>query len=194
MVAFPVGPSGTRKPRDLREADTTRASEGAGCDAELTVTRGGPSIETGNPSPRMTTRLPGTAQPGSIAVMTGTGLVVVEFDVPVDVIAPAFGRVPEAEGNADGRRLVRTPRMANEPHAGLLRRSAALAAVAAHTTGDDVFPVLAPGLRHGDDVIEGQLGRWERVTAVLAGVLVARVDVRPRKRHVLRRSPHPDAA
>ena len=35
----------------------------------------------------------------------------VELDVPVEVVAPALGRVPEPERDADRRRLVGTPRM-----------------------------------------------------------------------------------
>src|SRR5436190_22214352 len=69
--------------------------------------------------------------------------------------------------------------MAVQPHTCLSRRAATLPPVARNTAGDDVLPVLAPALRHRHHMVEGQLRRGERVVAVLAGVIVARVDVRP---------------
>ena len=82
---------------------------------------------------------------------------------------------------ADCGRLGSSP----EVHAGLGRRPAAFPAVARHAAGDDVLPVLAAALGDRHDVIERQLARWEAVAAVLALMIVARVDVRARERHVV---------
>ena len=72
-----------------------------------------------------------------------------------------------------------------QSHARLGRRAAALPPVAADAAGDDVLPVLAAAVRHRDHVVEGQLRGREHLVAVLTRVVVARVDVRPRERHVI---------
>src|SRR5579864_6714060 len=119
----------------------------------------------------MVTRLPGTAQWGSIAVITGgTDLVVVELDVPVHVVSPALRRVAQSERDSGGGRLVGTARTPNQAHPGLLGCPTTLAAVAIDAARDDVLPVLASGLRHRHDVVERQVRRQERLSAVLAGV------------------------
>src|SRR5262249_59629302 len=51
--------------------------------------------------------------------------------------------------------------------------------------GDDVLPVLAAALGDRHDVIEREVGRLEAVVAVLAGVIVAGVDVGARERNVV---------
>src|SRR4051794_4169985 len=105
-------------------------------------------------------------------------IIFVELDVPVDVIAPTVGRVANAERDADGRRLVGPAWVTDQMHARLLGRASALPAVAGDAAGDDVFPILAAALRDGHDVIEREIRRGKRVAAVLAGVVIARVDVR----------------
>src|SRR4051812_13093221 len=75
--------------------------------------------------------------------------------------------------------------MARETHPCFVRRAAALLAVARDAAGDDVVPVLAAALRHRNHVVERQLGCREAVVAVLARVVVARVDVRARERDVV---------
>src|SRR3954469_840545 len=65
------------------------------------------------------------------------------------------------------------------------RGSPALRAVAGDAAGDDVLPVLPAALGDRHDVIEGQLARWKGFAAILAAVVVARVDVRARERHVI---------
>src|SRR5436190_709558 len=79
---------------------------------------------------------------------------VVELDVPVEVIAPRFRRVAQPDGDADGGGLVGTPRHADEVHAGLLWGAAALAAVAGDAAGDDVFPILSAALGDRHHMIE----------------------------------------
>ena len=111
--------------------------------------------------------------------------VVVQFEVPVQVVAPALGRAAQADRDADRRRRHRPPRRADQPHARLVGRASALAPVARHAAGDDVLPVLAAALRHRHHVIERELWCREDVGAVLAGEFVARVDVGARERHVI---------
>src|ERR1700683_2282078 len=118
----PADPSGTTTRIVSEDAETTRAGTGsfpgAGSSASM-ATAGTAASVTGNPWPRIVTRPPGTTQRGSIAVMTGgTELVVVELDVPVDVVSPALGCVAQAKGNSSGGRLVGTARAADQAHAG----------------------------------------------------------------------------
>src|SRR4029079_9123555 len=52
-------------------------------------------------------------------------------------------------------------------------------------TGDDVFPVLTAALGDRHDMIERQITRGKTVAAILAAVVVARVDVGARERDVI---------
>src|SRR5690606_4989338 len=56
-----------------------------------------------------------------------------------------------------------------------------------------VLPGLPAALGDGDDVIEGEILCRVTRPAVLAGVLVACVDVRAREGHVVERASYPDA-
>src|SRR5712691_3256262 len=102
---------------------------------------------------------------------------VVELDVPVEVIAPAFWRVPQADRDADCRRGLRPLGHPRQTHAGFSRRSPAFSAVAADAAGDDVLPVLPAAMSDRQHMIEGELDRWEVLAAVLAAMIVARVNV-----------------
>jgi hypothetical protein len=82
----------------------------------------------------------------------------------------------------------------NQTHAGLIGRTATLAAVAADAAGDDVLPVLPAALGDRNDVIESQLRRGQSVTAVLARMIVACVDVGARKGDALGGSAHTNPA
>src|SRR5690606_5211592 len=117
----------------------------------------------------------------------------IQLDVPVEIIAPAFGRVAEAYREAHGGRLRRSLRRPHERHPGLIRRASALAPVARAAGGDDVLPGLASALGDRDDVIEREVLRMMARAAVLAGVLVACVDVRAGEGHVVERPSYPDA-
>jgi len=72
-----------------------------------------------------------------------------------------------------------------QPHARLARRAPALLSVTTDTACHDVLPVLAAAMSHRDHVVERQLGRGERLTAVLTAVVVARVDIRAGERDVI---------
>ena len=77
-------------------------------------------------------------------------------------------------------------------HARLGRRAPTLPAVAEDTTADDVLPVFAAALGDRHDMVERELARRKGVAAVLAAMVVARVDVGPGKRHVIETPLDPD--
>src|SRR4051812_48274614 len=91
----------------------------------------------------------------------------------------------QTNGNANGRRRIGPLWMPQQMHAGLDRRSAALASIARDTAGDDVLPVFSAALGDRHHMIECQFRGGETVTAVLARVVVARVDVRAGEGHVV---------
>src|SRR6266850_4770074 len=124
----------------------------------------------------------------------GNVLGIVELDVPVEIIAPAFRRVAEADRYADGWRPFRTLRHPREMHAGFSRRAPTFLAIARDAARHDVLPVLAAALSDRQHMIERQLARWEAVAAILALVVVARVNVRARERHVVEASLDLDVA
>src|SRR5258708_20780728 len=70
-------------------------------------------------------------------------------------------------------------------HAGFSRRAPPFLAIARHAAADDVLPVLPAALGDRHDMIERQFARGESIAAILAAMIVARVDVRARKRHVV---------
>src|SRR5882672_9619735 len=90
---------------------------------------------------------------------------------------PLLVERPRARWTAEERGPARPDRMAQELHARLVRRAAALLQVARDAGTDHVLPAgdAAPAARN--DVIEVQLGAGRLAPAVLAGVAVARVDV-----------------
>src|SRR5262249_55406548 len=61
------------------------------------------------------------------------------------------------------------------------RRAAALPVITAKTGGDDVIPTLLTPRGDRYDVIERQVLRWKLLAAVLACIVVARIDVGARK-------------
>jgi hypothetical protein len=75
--------------------------------------------------------------------------------------------------------------MAHQFHVRLLRRPAPLPAIAGNAAGDDVLPVLAAALGDRHDMIERQLCGGQLLATVLTGVLVTRIDVGARKRHII---------
>src|SRR5258708_29308747 len=99
------------------------------------------------------------------------------------MIAPAARRGVDPDLDADGGRGLGTLRHPPQMHAGFTRRAPTFLAIARHAGRDDVLPVLAATLRDRHDVVERQLARRKLVAAVLALVVVPRVDVAPRERH-----------
>src|SRR6266487_4581711 len=104
---------------------------------------------------------------------------IVELSVPIQIIAPAFGRVPQPYGDADGRGRLGTSGHPQEPHAGFSRRTPPFPAITRNAAGDDVLPVFPAALGDRQHVVERQLVRGEPVPAVLTGMIVARVNIRP---------------
>src|SRR3954454_6412826 len=96
--------------------------------------------------------------------------------------------MPEANGDANRGRGVGSLRRPHQMHSGFGGRSPAFAAVARDTAGDDVFPVLSAALGDRHHMIEGQFSGGESFAAVLARVLIARVDVRSREWNVVEAS------
>src|SRR3989442_11303468 len=91
----------------------------------------------------------------------------------------------EADGDANGRRRVGALWPPLQMHAGFGRRSASLSAVARDTARDDVFPVFSAALGDRHHMVEGQLRGRVPLAAVLARVVIPRVNVRARERHVV---------
>ena len=76
--------------------------------------------------------------------------------------------------------------------AGVFGGAASLAVVAFEAAGDDVVPGLASPLDDRNDVVEREVLGRAAAAAVLARVVVARVNVGPAKLHMLEALPDPD--
>ncbi len=87
--------------------------------------------------------------------------------------------------NGGGGQPAGLSRLSNELHPGLGWGSPPLALIAGLAGGDDVFPGLLSILNHRDDVIQGEVIFVESIPAILAGVLIAKEDVRAGKSHDL---------
>src|SRR5438067_3201117 len=139
----------------------------------------------------MATRPPSTAHSGlmpDIAVLVEGPTIpsaILEFGVPVQIVAPAVWRVAQTDRDADGRHRLRSLGPLHEMHARFVRSATALPAVARHAAGNDVLPVLSAALGDRHHMIEGELACGKLIAAVLTGMVVARVNVRARKRYVV---------
>lgn len=80
-----------------------------------------------------------------------------DFDIPVEVIPPAFGDLLISDGDPDGRHPRGPAGFSDEPHRSFCRCSAALLPVAFHATGDDVFPLGLASAGLGNHMIVSQL-------------------------------------
>src|SRR5271155_3155251 len=95
----------------------------------------------------------------------------------------------EAEHLAGERGPFGAPRPPNQHHVRLLGGAPAFAPIAGMAGADDVFPSRHAALRARVDVIEVQLGPREALAAVLAGIVVAREDIKTRETHMTLRYP-----
>ena len=109
----------------------------------------------------------------------------IELDVPVEVVPPALRRRFEAEGDVERRQPVRLGGLPDQAHAGFFRRAAALLVIAAETGGDNVVPAFLPAAGNGHDMVERQIFGRKLLSAVLTRIVVPRVNVRPRKLHLV---------
>ena len=123
-------------------------------------------------------RTPGTA-------MTVTAFVVsiafIEFDVPIQVIAPAHGSIPDTQPERDNRHPFRFGRMPDQPHPGLPGGPASFFVIAGKTGRHDVLPRGPATLDLRNDMVEGELFGRITAAAVLAGVLVSLIDIGTRE-------------
>src|SRR5258706_11716425 len=115
----------------------------------------------------------------------GETLSVVEFSVPVQIVAPAFRGVAQSDGDSNRRGPFRTLGGAEQMHPSLGRSASAFLAIAGDAAADDILPVLPAALGDRHHVIEGQLAGGVRPAAVLAPMVVARVDIRPGEGHII---------
>src|SRR5262249_3220280 len=119
--------------------------------------------------------------PGSWALV-----VVLQLDVPVSRVGQAQERKPLAVGDppfgrAEHRRPAWPTGGPQHLHPGLDRRACSPLEVTWHAAAHDVLPGGAPALRTRHHMIQVELRPREVAPAVLASVVVARVDVESRK-------------
>ena len=107
----------------------------------------------------------------------GIGGICVEFQVPVEVIAPAFGGVSDSNRDRDHGTPPRFDRSLDQPHVRFVRSATALSIVTAPAGRHDIFPGLPSTLGDGYDVVEGQFFGSESMIAILAGIAVASKNI-----------------
>ena len=113
--------------------------------------------------------------------------IVLEFDIPVQVVAPGLGRVAESYGEVQHRgHPFGFPGVADEPHSGFLRRAPPLPVVALETARDDIVPGFAAPSDDRNHVIKRQILTGTFFPAVLAGMMIAGVNIRPVEFHALK--------
>src|SRR5690348_16068795 len=105
-------------------------------------------------------------QPGGMMARRASGSSF-QFDVPIEIVAPAIVQIVGREGAAMLLQLPagRPERPAVDMHVRLLRRAAALLEVAGRAGGGDILPGRAAALGARDDVVEREL---PQVAAILA--------------------------
>src|SRR5579884_2690804 len=97
------------------------------------------------------------------------------------VLAPAVVALAQEPHQMPAGVQAEGTRRAGQLHARFIGRAAAFAIVAGMAAGHQVLPRSFTGARARDHVIEGQVTRWQRLMAVLAGIAVAHEDVLARK-------------
>jgi hypothetical protein len=113
----------------------------------------------------------------------------VEFNVPIQIIAPAHGSIPDAKPERDNRHPFRFGRMPDQTHSGLAGCSTAFLVVTRKTGRYDILPRGTTALDLRDNMVEGEfLGRIP-VATVLAGVLVTLINIGTREADLPARAP-----
>ena len=102
-----------------------------------------------------------------------------QFDRPVRLVQERLPGVVlgAAQPESDGGISLWLDGLANKPHGGLSRGTAALAGVALHAGADEIGPGVLPALDSGRDVVKREFARGEVFSAVLAATAVTSVDV-----------------
>src|SRR5262249_50748748 len=116
-------------------------------------------------------------------------LVLDEFSVPISTIDRCqerhpFVMAPKAEHLRAERRPLRPFGPANEEHARFLGSLPALAPIAAMAGTDDVLPGRGAAARTRYNMVEIKLGSRQPPSTILAGVVVARIDIKAGEAHV----------
>ena len=112
---------------------------------------------------------------------------------PVQVVAPALGHFGHAVCDRVSGKIGRSLRSPHQCQSSFSRSLSAFLAVALDTAGDDVLPHFATALGNRDDVVERQLRSLKPFGAILTSVFVSKIDVRPRKRNLVKSTSHPHA-
>ena len=107
----------------------------------------------------------------------GVGRVGVELHIPIEIVTPAVGGVPNSNGNGHNWIPARLHRLLHQLHAGFFWRATTFFVVTTPTGRHNIFPGLSPTLGDGDDMVERQLLGPELVATVLAGIGISREDV-----------------
>ena len=136
---------------------------------------------TGKEWERVRQRIPFTALVVSTAF--------VELNVPIQIIAPAHGSIPDTKTERDNRHPFRFGGMSDQPHPGLLGGPAAFLVVARKTGCYDVLPRGPATLDLGNNMIKGELFGRIPFSAVLARVLVTLIDIGTREPDLPARAP-----
>src|SRR5687768_5419620 len=101
----------------------------------------------------MVFRLPARLMRGSRGARSGP----FPGKVPEEIVAPAFRRPVDPQGQGEGGQRGGPTRLAQQLDAHLLGRVVAFLPVAWNTAGHDVVPALVPAPGDRYDVVEGEL-------------------------------------
>jgi hypothetical protein len=113
----------------------------------------------------------------------------VEFNVPIQIIAPAHGRIPDTKTERDNRHPFRFGRVPDQTHPGLPGCSAAFLVVTGKTSRYDILPRGTTALDLRDNMVERELLGRIPVATVLAGVLITLINIGTREPDLPARAP-----
>lgn len=102
----------------------------------------------------------------------------VQLNGPVQIISPAVGSRLNSERKVMGREPARFGGRPNQFHASLFGCATSLPVITSEAGGHDVIPLLLSASSDWDDVIESQIFSRGLLAAILAFVVVSRIDVR----------------
>ena len=107
--------------------------------------------------------------------------ILIQFNVPIEVITPAQGRVLDSDCERYHGHPSRFHRRSNESHSSFLRGSPAFLIVARKTGRNDILPGSLTALHLWNDMVEREVFCRIFYSAVLAGVFVALINISPRE-------------
>ena len=112
-----------------------------------------------------------------IGRILGLGGIRLQLHIPIEIVAPAFWCIANADGDGNDGAPARLHRTLLQLHAGFFRRPSAFAVVAAPTGGHDILPRLLPPLGDGHHMIKRQFFGPKLAGTVLATVPVSRKNI-----------------